>query len=126
MLKVGRSEKNIIGRVLNSLTAQTAAEGKISALVNTGGLTARSIIALESADAGSDTHTQVHTSLRNTKTAVGQLLKSHLSMAMESEDGETIEGNEEAGVEEDRDAMLTEAQLQAGAITAAALENPVE
>lgn len=126
MLKVGRSEKNIIGRVLNSLTAQTAAEGKISALVNTGGLTARSIIALESADAGSDTHTQVHTSLRNTKTAVGQLLKSHLSMAMESEDGETIEGNEEAGVEEGRDAMLTEAQLQAGAITAAALENPVE
>ena len=126
MLKVGKHEQNIMGRVLASIMAEHKSEGTMATLVNTSGLSAKNIIALESAD--STAHASVHTSLRNTKASIKALFENHIqkALAMESEDGETIEGNEEAGVEDGRDAELTQAQLQAGAITAAALDNPVE
>lgn len=125
MLKVGRHEKNIMGRVLSAIMAEHKSQGTISTLVNTSGLTAKNIIALESADSASAEAT--HTSLRNTKASINALFKRTLSqIAMEDADGELIEGNDEAGVADGRDAELTQAQLQAGAITAAALDNPVE
>ena len=123
MLKVGRGERNIMGRVLAGIMAEAKAEGKVASLINTTGITAKSIIALESAD--DSTRASADTALRGAKSSVQQLFKTHFALAMESEDGETIEGNEEAGVEDGRDAMLSQSQLQAGAIVAAALDNPV-
>lgn len=125
MLKVGRHEQNVMGRVLASIMAEHKSEGSMASLVNTSGLTAKNIIALESADAS--TMASTHTSLRNTKSSIQSLFQRHIQkIALESADGETIEGNEEAGVQDGLDAELTQAQLQAGAITAAALDNPVE
>ncbi len=122
MLKVGQGERNIIGKVFASVMAQAKSEGKINAIVNTNGLTTNGLIALESADEAQQT--AVHTQLRATKSSLSAFFKEHHKLALESEDGETIEGNGEAGVADGRDAILTESQLQAGAIVAAALENP--
>lgn len=124
MLKVGQGEQNIIGRVLASVMAEAKSEGSITKLVNGGGVTTKNVIALESAD--SATQKQTHHLLRTAQESVKSLFSKHVALAMESEDGETIEGNEEAGVGEGREEILTTQQLQAGAITLAGLENPSE
>ena len=106
MLKVGRHEQNVMGRVLASIMAEHKSEGSMASLVNTSGLTAKNIIALESADAS--TMASTHTSLRNTKTSIQSLFKRHIEkIVLESADGETIEGNEEAGVQDGLDAELS-------------------
>lgn len=124
MLKVGRSEQNVIGRVLANIMARNKSEGGMSHLVNSSRLTTQNILALESADDA--TAEQVHTHLRTTKASVKTLFADTLkALALESADvGETIEGNQEAGIENGLGAELTNAQLQSGAITAAALESP--
>lgn len=124
MLKVGNIEKNVIGRVLASVSAAAKSEGKLQNLMSGNGLTTNSILALESADAAG--HANVQNQLRSTHENVRSFFGKHISLALESEDGETIEGNAEAGVEEGRDAILNTQQLQAGAITLAALDNPSE
>lgn len=124
MLKVGNKQANIIGAVLASLTASAKADGSISNIISTGGLTAKQLIALESADEAG--HENVRSAFKVSRESIRSLMNQHIGVALESEDGVTITGSEQAGVEEGREAMLTDAQLQAGAITAAALENPAE
>ena len=86
MLKVGRGERNIMGRVLAGIMAEAKAEGKVASLINTTGITAKSIIALESAD--DSARASADTALRGAKSSVQQLFKTHFALAMESEDGE--------------------------------------
>lgn len=124
MLKVGNRQANMIGNVLARLSADAKSEGSLAHLTNTQGLTAKQMCAMESADEAQQQ--QLRSSFKVTRESIKALMKKYVGFAMEDEDGETIEGNEEAGVEEGREAMFTQAQLQAGAITAAALENPAE
>ena len=123
MLKVGMSDANLIGKVMTSLSASAKSDGSLSQLIATNGI-GTNFLALESADESARSAAQ--SAFKVTRTSISALLGKHFKLALESEDGSTIEGNSEAGVEDGREAMLTQAQLQAGAITAAALENPAE
>lgn len=121
MLKVHNKQRNRIATVLNHLSATAKSSGGLDRIINKNGLTTSRLIALESADDENVRH-----GLKTARQSIRQEFLSAFKLALESEDGETIEGNDEAGVEDGIGAELTEAQLQAGAITAAALENPVE
>ncbi len=117
------SDANLIGKVMTSLSASAKSDGSLSQLIATNGI-GTNFLALESADESARSAAQ--SAFKVTRTSISALLGKHFKLALESEDGSTIEGNSEAGVEDGREAMLTQAQLQAGAITAAALENPAE
>ena len=120
MLKVGINDTNIIGKVIQSLQAEATGDGGLNRIVGQGSV--QGFLALESADEA--TRSSINTGFKVTRQALSALLGKHYKLALEDADGETIEGNDEAGVEDGREAMLTQAQLQAGAITAAALDDP--
>ena len=120
MLKVGINDTNIIGKVIQSLQAEATGDGGLNRIVGQGSV--QGFLALESADEA--TRSSINTGFKVTRQALSALIGKHYKLALEDADGETIEGNDEAGVEDGREAMLTQAQLQAGAITAAALDDP--